>query len=76
MRQVTDIERKKRTFNLSITELKKGDWLKEVPDSDMVEILFKNQYLTISDCSIKRLDSEKESGNYGRNKGNYAEPRN
>ena len=65
MRQITDIKRNKRTFNLTLKELKEGAWLKEVPDSDLVEIAYKNGYLTINDCQIKKIgdiknNSEKE----------------
>ena len=59
MRQVTDIKRNKRTFNLTLGELKEGKWLKEVPDSDLVEITYKNGYLTINDCQIKKLGNSK-----------------
>ncbi len=55
MRQITDIKRNKRTFNLTLDEFRKGEWLKEVPDSDLVEITYKNRYLTINDCHIKKL---------------------
>jgi len=61
MRQITDIKRSKRTFNIRIDELKKGEWLKELPDSDMVEITYKNNYLTISDCNIKKLVDTKKN---------------
>ena len=59
MRQVTDIKRNKRTFNLSFAELKKGDWLKEIPNSDMVELSYKKNYLTINDCKISKLEDPK-----------------
>lgn len=60
MRQITDIQRNKRTFNLSTKELKDGKWLKEIPDSDMVEFTYKGGYLTICDCSIKKIDEIRE----------------
>jgi hypothetical protein len=56
MRQITDVKRNKRTFNLTLVELRKGDWIKEIPNSDLVEISYKNGYLTISDCLISKLD--------------------
>ena len=59
MRQITDIRRNKRTFNLTLEEFKKGIWLKEIPNSDLVEVLYKNHYLTISDCQIKKLEGVK-----------------
>jgi len=66
MRQVTDINRTKKTFNISVAELKKGEWLKEVPENDLVELVFKGNYLTISNCEIKKLDRTekvKQNGN-------------
>lgn len=61
MRQITDIKRNKRTFNLSLEEFRSGNWLKEVPNSDLVEVLYKNNYLTISDCKIRKLEENKQS---------------
>jgi len=61
MRQVTDVKRNKRTFNISLEELRKGDWLKEIPNSDMVEITYKKYYLTINDCKISKLVNPKNN---------------
>jgi len=57
MKKVTEVKRQKQTFNLTLSELRKGDWLKLIPESEMVEITYKNHYITISDCEITNLDN-------------------
>ena len=71
MRQITDIKRNKRTFNLSLEEFRSGNWLKEIPNSDLVEVLYKNNFLTIADCKIRKLEegenkSEKDGNQDGK----------
>ena len=61
-RLIVHNKRDKRVWNMSLAELKAGEWLKDVPDSDMVEIGFKNNYLTISDAKIRRGEAEKAQG--------------
>jgi hypothetical protein len=77
MRLVTDIKRNKRVFNLSVAEFKKGEWLKEIPDSDMIEITYKGNYLIVNDCNIKKVErkniSEKEEEKDGRKQNNNTE---
>jgi len=66
MRQIIDTRRKKMVFNISLTELKKGEWLEKIPDSEMVEFSYKNGYLTICDATIRKMKSEKEGKDDGR----------
>ena len=67
MRQVVETKRTKDVYNISIKELKKGDWLKKLPDSDLCEFSFKNNFLIIKDVVTKKLDkSEKEGGDDGK----------
>jgi hypothetical protein len=63
MRQVNNVKREKNTFNLSLDEFKSGDWLDKIKDSsEMLEISYKNHYLTISDCTITKYgESVKEN---------------
>lgn len=65
MRQVTDIKRSKQTFNVTVDEIRKGDWIKHIdPKSDIVEFTYKNGWLTIRTAIVKKLvkldESEKE----------------
>jgi len=75
MRQIIDTRRKKMVFNISLSELKKGDWLEQLPDSELVEFSYKNNYLTICDATIRKMKSEKEGKDDGRgnNKGKNRE---
>ena len=66
MRQITDIKRNKRTFAISLEELKKGEWFKEIPESDLVELSYKNGYLTISDCKISKMEKTFEKNKGGK----------
>ena len=70
MRHITNVKREKNVYNLSLDELKSGDWLNLLKNaSEMVELSYKNGYVTISDCNIKKLEnSVKENGDVnGRN---------
>jgi hypothetical protein len=55
-RLVVHTQREKKVYNISLAELKKGEWLKDIPDSDLVEIQWKSGFLTISDAKIKRQE--------------------
>jgi len=55
-RLVVHNTREKKVFAVPLEELKKGVWLKDVPDSDMVEITWKNGFLTIADAKIRRQE--------------------
>jgi len=54
VRQITDVKRNKRTYDLPLPELKKGDWLKLITEGALVELSYKNGYLTINECFIKK----------------------
>jgi hypothetical protein len=69
-RLVVHNTREKKVFHVTREELKKGEWLKLIPDSDLVEIQWKNNFLTIADAKIRRQEGEKHEGDEpnGRNK--------
>jgi hypothetical protein len=60
MRDLTKIERTKKTYQLSKGEFVKGEWLKSVSDSDMLEIIYtgNNRILIVKDCVIQTHDGE------------------
>lgn len=69
MRHITEVKREKNVYNISLKELKEGKWLKLLEKaSDMIEIQYKNGFITISDCNITKADrkSEKEEDKNGR----------
>ena len=70
MRQVTDIKRTKQTFNVTVDEIKEGKWIKHIPDADIIELDYKNGWLTIRSAKIRKLvklkESEKEEIKNGR----------
>ena len=62
MREVTDIKRLKRVYNLTFNEFKEGKWLQLIPlfeNSNKVEITYKNGFLAISDAKIKTIDEKR-----------------
>ena len=63
MRLVMDAKRHKQVFRLNIAEFKKGDWLKEIPISDLLEVTYKNDHLTINNAILlKTKNFEKKDG--------------
>jgi len=58
MRQVLDTIRKKKVYNISPEEFKKGDWLKLIPDSELIEVTYKNHFLTVHDARISKVTEE------------------
>jgi len=61
-RLIVHNKREKRVFHMPLAEFKKGEWLKEVPESELAEVNYKNNYLTISDAKIRRGEGEKPTG--------------
>lgn len=55
MRQVLNTIRTKKVFNISLAEFKKGEWLKSIPDSELIEVQFKRNFLSIHDATIKKV---------------------
>jgi hypothetical protein len=53
-RLITTTRRDKVVYNLSLEEFKKGEWLAAVPESDMVEVSYRQNYLTITDFKVQR----------------------
>lgn len=72
MRKVLDTIRTKRVYNIPIEEFKKGEWLKLIPeDSELIEIQYKNHFLSVHDAKISKYAEkagENENGRY-KNKG-------
>ena len=67
MRQVTQTNRTKKVYNITVEELKKGKWLDELPDADYVELTYKNNYLVINSAVIRKIKkSEMEEDKNGR----------
>jgi len=57
MRNVGDVTREKKTYNVTREELKSGAWLALVPDDgDILELTYKNNYLTIIKVQIKTAE--------------------
>ena len=64
MKSIANIEtkRRKKTFYMSVEELKKGNWLKEIPDdTKLVELEYKQGYLKINTAYIKDLNKDEKS---------------
>jgi len=57
MRKINNVVRTKNVYNLSVKEFKSGEWLKTIPESDKLEISYKNNFLVVKDMKNK---SEKE----------------
>jgi len=60
-RQVLDTVRTKKVFNLSIEEFLKGEWIKWVPKSELVEVQYKNHFLSIHDAKISKITEKVEA---------------
>jgi len=58
MRLVVHNKREKKVYQVPLAEFKEGKWLSEIPTSDLVEIIWKNGFLTVSDAKIRKVDSE------------------
>lgn len=56
-RLVVHNTRQKKVWQVSLQEFKEGKWLQEVPDSDLVEVNWKNGFLTIADAQIRRIET-------------------
>ena len=61
MRLVVHNKRDKKVYHLPLSELREGKWTAEVPESDMVEVTWKNGFLTVADAKIRKVDTEKVS---------------
>lgn len=79
MREVNCVKREKRTYNISLDELRKGEWLHLIPEewtftADVVDIQFKNNYLTIAKMATDKLEKRKsENGKPRTEKGTKTE---
>ena len=58
MRQVLNTIRKKQVYNMSMEEFKRGEWLKMIPNSELVEVQFKNHFLSVHDALIEKTHNE------------------
>lgn len=58
MRELTKISREKNTYQLAKGEFHKGEWLKKIPDTEMIEIEYKgnNRILVVKNCEINKGD--------------------
>ena len=78
MRQVLDTIRSKKVYNIPLEEFKKGEWLKLVPmNSELVEIQYKNHFLSIHDAKISKYaeqaGEDEKNGRRDRNSGSNEE---
>lgn len=57
MRELTTINRKKKTYKLEKDEFHKGEWLKLVPKGDLVELQYiaSNRILIVKDCIVEDI---------------------
>ena len=59
MRKACEAIRNKRTYNITQEEIKKGDWLKLIPDDiDKFELLFKSNFLIIKTMKLEKGELE------------------
>lgn len=71
MREVVDVKRYKKAFNIQPKEFIEGKWLevvaKDFPINDKLEIEYKNHYLKVSGATIKSVkdDGGKNNGRRG-----------
>ena len=57
MREVVSVKREKKTYNMSVDEFRKGEWLNLVSaDADAVDVVYKNNYLTIAKMKTTKLE--------------------
>ena len=71
MRKVLDTIRMKKVYNIPMAEFKKGEWLKLIPaDSELIEVQYKNHFLSIHDAKISKYAEKADEGetNERRNK--------
>lgn len=59
-RLVCDNKRYKKVWQMPLKEFKEGEWLQDVPDSDLSEVNYKSGFLTINDAELRRVGSKDE----------------
>lgn len=62
MRQINDVVRTKKVFNLSQEEFITGGWLKTIPSCDKLEIEYKSNFLVVKTASFTSEKEEEENG--------------
>lgn len=60
MKLVAEAKRHKQVFRMSVDEFKKGEWLKQIPESDLLEVQYKKYHLTINNAILLKVRTEKE----------------
>jgi hypothetical protein len=75
MQEVTRVFREKRTYRMSLDELRKGDWcMKLIPaDKAIVDLEYKSGYLTVSLLDVKQLEKRDNNGRQPNNTGTKTE---
>lgn len=70
MRQVVDVVRTRKVYNMSLDEFLKGEWVKNLPNSELLEVQYKDHFLTVSDAKISKIKRAEMAGGdeHGRNK--------
>ena len=66
MKIVGDVVRTKKTYNMSLSEFKKGEWLTLIPNSEDVEVTYKGHYLVVHDFTKILRTAEKAGEEDGR----------
>lgn len=56
VRLIIDTKRHKQVFNITLEELRTGDWCKSLPDNELLEIEWKKGYLTVATADIRHLE--------------------